>query len=132
MNIQETKLFIQEVLTTVIEDISTGNETYDKYFSKDYIQHVNSETLNYEQFKKHMKILKNTMECLKVEFHHILVEDQHVITVHQVNGVKKDKNKIKVKVMAMFKIVNNKIVLCKELTYLLEGERSDQDLGSRH
>ena len=62
----------------------------------------------------------------------MVAESDKVATIHRVNAIKHDDSHIEVQVNAFFQIKNNKIIFCDELTYLIQGEKSDRDLGSRH
>src|SRR5579862_8411692 len=86
----ETKKFIRETFMSVLENMNATEEIYSKYFSKDYIQYVNGKTLNYNDFVAHMKTLKAVMKSIKVSFKHIIVEDDKVVTIHLIDGIKKD------------------------------------------
>ena len=46
-------------------------------------------------------------------------------------GDKYSGGKVKAKVIALFVIKDNKIVLCDELTHVIAGSSEDRDLGSR-
>ena len=132
MTSDEAKKFVQEVFNHTIEDMNATEETYAKYFSKDYVQYVDGKTLKYYDFIAHMKAQKNVMKSAKVTFKYMIAEGDTVATVHLVNGIKKDGGIIEVQVNALFLIKDKKIVLCDELTHLIKGEKSDRDLGSRH
>ncbi len=132
MSPKEMKKFIQEVFINLIENRDADEKTYAKYFSKDYIQYVDGKVLDYDHFVKHMKALADTIKSAKVTFKHIVSENDKVATIHRVNAVKHDGSQIEVQVNALFQIKNNKIILCDELTYLIQGEKSDKDLASRN
>lgn len=128
----ETKIFVQEVFSNTIENMDATEETYAKYFSKDYVQYVDGKTLRYNDFVAHMKTQKSILKLAKVTFKYMLVEGDTVATIHFVHGLKKDGGIIEAQVNALFRIKDKKIVLCDELTHLIKGEKSDRDLGSRH
>jgi len=132
MSPAETKAFIKEAFTKVIEDVNASDEIYAKYFSQDYIQYVDGKTLSFSDFVKHMKVQKEVVQSVAITFKHMLVEGDKVATVHMVNAIKKDGGIIEAQVNAVFQIRDNKIILCDELTHLIKGEESDRDLGSRH
>jgi hypothetical protein len=56
-----TRSFVHSVLRTIIEDMQVEDQTYETYFSKDYIQHVDGKTLNYTEFVNHMKAQKTIL-----------------------------------------------------------------------
>lgn len=128
----EAKKFIKQAFIDLIENKSADEETCAKYFSKEYIQYVDGKVLDYDHFVKHMKTLIATIKSAKVTFKHIIAEGDKVATVHKVNAIKQDGSLVEVQINALMQIKNNKIVLCDELTYLIQGEKSDKDLGSRY
>lgn len=132
MTSNETKTFIKEVFTNTIENMHTKEETYASYFSEDYVQYVDGKILKYNDFIAHMKAQKNVMKSIKVTFKYIVVEGATVATVHLIDGIKKDGGVIQVQVNALFQIKDKKMISCDELTYLIKGEKSDKDLGSRY
>jgi predicted SnoaL-like aldol condensation-catalyzing enzyme len=132
MTPDEMKQLIHTVFSKVIEDIHAKEAVYEQYFSKEYIQHVDGKTLNYADFVSHMTVQKSVMRTIQITFKHLLVDGDKIATVHLVDGVKKNGGSIKAQVNAVFQIKNRKIVLCDELTRLIEGAPSDRDLGSRH
>jgi len=132
MSPDETKKFIKDVFINLIENRDANEETYAKYFSKDYIQYVDGKILDYDHFVRHMKALSATIKSAQVTFKQIIAERDKVATIHKVNAVKHDGSQIEVQVNAFFQIKNNKIIFCDELTYLIRGEKSDKDLASRY
>lgn len=132
MTLHEAKEFIKAAFVNLIENKNADEETCAKYFSKEYIQYVDGKILNYDHFVAHMKALMATIKSAKVTFKHIIAEGDKVTTIHRVNAVKHNGSQIEVQVNALFQIKDNKIILCDELTYLIQGEKSDKDLGSRY
>jgi ketosteroid isomerase-like protein len=132
MTPNETKQFVKEIFKNTIENMDATEETYAKYFSKDYVQYVDGKTLKYNDFIAHINALKNVLKSAKITFKHMIVEEDTVATVHLVDAVKKDGGIIEAQVNALFRIKDKKVILCDELTHLIKGEKSDRDLGSRH
>ena len=62
----------------------------------------------------------------------MLQEGNKVSTVHYVEAIKHDGNKVEAKVMALFQFEDDKIIQCDELTLITVGSKEDRDLGSRH
>lgn len=127
----ETKQLIRDAFVNVLENPDATDATYADYFSKDYIQHVDGKTLNYDGFVAHMQTLKSVVETMKVTFEQLIVDGDKVCSVHVVDAIKKDGNEVQIKVIAYMQIKDKKIVFCDELTHMLKGEKSDRDLGSR-
>src|SRR5258708_2979725 len=90
MTSDETKRFVKEIFNNVIENMDATEETYAKYFSKDYVQYVDGKILKYNDFIAHMKAQKNVMKSIKVTFKYMIAEGDTVTTVHLVDGIKKD------------------------------------------
>lgn len=132
MKSHEAKEFIKEVFKNTLENKASTEETFEKYFSKDYVQYVDGKTLRYDDFISHVKWQKKVIESFKVSFKYIIAEEDTVSTIHIVDAVKKDGSFVQAQVNAVFKIKDKKIILCDELTHLIAGEKSDSDLGSRH
>lgn len=130
MSPSEMKEFIREVFTNVMENMQATEETYAKYFSKDYVQYVDGKTLNYNQFVAHMKKQKEVFKSAKITFKYIIVEGDKIATIHVGNAVKKDGGIVEAQLNAVFQVKDGKLVLCDELSHLIKGEKSDSDLGS--
>lgn len=124
------KSFIEQVFTDVIENLGADESIISEYFSPHYIQHVDGHTLHYEEFIQHMKVQKTLLDFVKVSILHCVIEGNKISTVHQVDAKKKNGEKISVKVIAYFELEGGKIILCDELTHLLEGDAKDQNIGS--
>lgn len=131
MTISENKQLIKNMFHDVFEDTNASEITYEKYFSKDYVQYVDGKTLNYDDFVNHMRALKSALKSAKITFKYIVGEGDKVATIHIAQGIKKNGGTVETQVNAFFQIKNNKIILCDELTRLIKGEETDKDLGSR-
>lgn len=124
------KEFISEALKTVIEDMSAGESVISRYFSPDYVQYVDGQVLNYQDFLKHMAKQKTMLKSAIVSVERCIAEGNAVSTVHHVQAAKKDGSVIEAKVIAHFHLKDGRIVLCDELTKILKGSKEDQNLGS--
>ena len=122
--------FIEKTFQDVIENMEADEEIISKYFSSDYIQYVDGHVLDYSDFVKHMKKQKTLINSAKVTIDRCIVEKNKICTVHRVDINKKNDENISVKVIAYFEIENEKIILCDELTKLLQGSKEDHDIGS--
>jgi limonene-1,2-epoxide hydrolase len=125
-----SKHFIERVFKEVIEDLNANEKIISQYFSPHYIQHVDGHQLNYEDFVQHMVVQKSLLDSIKVCIEHCVIEGNAICTVHRVDAIKKNGEKIAVKVIAYFEVENKKIILCDELTHLLEGDEKNQNIGS--
>lgn len=126
------KQLIQTALHEVVENMNASEETIARYFSKDYIQKVDGKILNYAELVAHMRVQKAALMSAKVTIQYLITEGDFVASLHVVDAIKKDGSPVQVQVNAIFKIQEGKIVLCDELTHLIQGSHADRDLGSRH
>lgn len=129
---QANKQLIQNCFRDIIENMQATEKECGQYMSKDYIQKVDGKTLTYLDFIKHVKAQKQTLKSVKIIFDDILTQGNKVATHHRAYAIKKDNTEVEAEVIAFFEIKDGKIISCKELTRLVKGQSSDQDLGSRH
>ncbi|MDO4636216.1 MAG: hypothetical protein Q4B13_01550 [Lautropia sp.] len=103
-----------------------------QYFARDYVQKVDGKELDLDGLIKHLSVQKRHISQAKTEFLALVEEGLDVFSNHIVRAVKTDGRRVAVQVLAQFRFdAQDKIVLCDELTRLLEGDRADADLGSR-
>lgn len=102
-----------------------------EYFSPDYIQYVDGKKINYNDFIKHIQLLKNKISKMSISIKSIVAEDNIVFTNHEVFTIMSDGRTGKTKVIAEFRLNKGKIYYCDELTHMIEGDDKDRDLGSR-
>ena len=126
----EIKDFVKNALVDVVEDMATTEETYARYFSKKYIQYVDGKTLDYYKLISHMKAQKSILRSAKITFKHLIAEGNKVSSTHVVDAVKKNGGVIKAQVNALIELKDDKIILCDELTFLIEGSKGDEGIGS--
>ncbi|MCD6046425.1 MAG: hypothetical protein K0S08_72 [Gammaproteobacteria bacterium] len=123
---------VQEIFTDIFCTEKVDMATIARHFDASYTQYVDSETLNYDKFIQHVQALKDAVKSIKITFEHLIEEDDKVCSIHIAEAVKTNGEKIKAKVIALFQFKNDKLILCNELTHLIEGSAEDRDLGSRH
>lgn len=124
------KHIIQQVFSTILENPVFDLSLIEKYFSKNYIQFVDHQQLNYEEFILHIKKLKEKVAEQKIDIIHWAENGNIVFTHHLAKSVLKDGSIVLHKVLAEFTIEENRIIKCDELTLLLEGDLSSRNLGS--
>ena len=78
-----------------------------------------------------MEVLKNAVHSTQITFEHLVAENDKVCSIHYAQGIKSNGQKIKAKVIALFQFQDDQLILCDELTHLVEGSTEDRDLGSR-
>ncbi len=122
--------FIKEVFKEVIENMDADESVISRYFSPDYIQHVDGHTLNYTEFVEHMRVQKTVLESAKVSIEKCIETESKICTVHHVDAVKKNGDCLSVKLVAYFEVKDGKIICCDELTHLVHGHKTDKNIGS--
>ncbi|ASZ14967.1 nuclear transport factor 2 family protein [Chitinophaga pendula] len=129
---QDLKTLIKNLFEAVIEGPVHEEKIIQRYFSTDYVQHVDGKVLDYATFVAHMQALKAATQQLKVTFKALAEEGDTVFTNHEVIAEKKDGSSSRSQVIAEFRVRDGKVYYCDELTHLISGDATDRDLGSRH
>lgn len=124
------KDFIKALFRDVIENKYYDETLIHQYFSEDYVQVVDNQTLNFDTFKKHIQKLKEKVMETEVEFAGIASNENAVFTRHYVKSTLKNGEWVKHKVLAEFQLKHGKVVYCDELTIVMEGDKSERHLGS--
>ena len=125
------KQIIRSVFTNILESPVMDEVLISKYFSTDYIQYVDGKTINFEDFVKHIQVLKAKIRQISISIKSIVAEGDIVFTNHEVTATMQDGRNGKMKVIAEFRLRDNKVYYCDELTHMVEGDDKDKDLGSR-
>ncbi|WP_340620276.1 nuclear transport factor 2 family protein [Xenorhabdus siamensis] len=118
-------------LKRILENNDVNNSTIEEYFTKNYVQVVNGNELNFNDFISHINLLKETLISTKVNILSIAENENNVHTHHIVKAIKKDGEHVEFEVFARFLINESKIIRCYELTRKISGSEQDDDLGSR-
>jgi hypothetical protein len=126
------KKTIKDLFKSIFENQVYNEETINRYFAAEYIQHVDGTVLNFDQFRSHVRLQKETISTMSFEFKTLIREDDIVFSNHIVNGTTKDGRSGKIEVLAEFRFSDDKIIYCNELTHMISGDERDRDLGSRH
>lgn len=127
---KDYRKILKEMFSVVFTE---GEDRIGEYFSKDYVQYVDGKVLNYEQFVKHVRAVKEATEKLEFEFKKVVMEGNVVFTNHEVRGRTKEGREISGQVIGEFRFdENGKVSYCDELTRMEKGEEGDGDLGSRY
>lgn len=106
-------------------------EDYTKYMSTDYIEHIDGKVFNFKQWLHHMKGLKDMMKSYRLTFDEIVAEKNKIAASYVVHATKKDGSKLDIRIIAIFKIKDSKMVYCDELTHVLSTQETDKEIGSR-
>lgn len=127
----EAKAFVKKAVIYALETRGP-NMDYGKYVSKNFINHVDSNTFNFEQWKQHQKDIKKKVKSMVPHFNdsEMVAEGNQVAAVYYIDLVKNDGSKLRVKDIALFRFQNGKVTYVDELTHLIKGDIKDKDIGS--
>lgn len=128
----EYKTIIKSVFKEIFENTFFNEAVIQKYFDPEYIQEVDGKKLDYTQFCKHVRLQKETISTMSIDFQTLVAEGNVLFSNHVVSGITKDGRSGKFRVIAEFHFKNQKIIYCNELTHMISGDEKDRDLGSRH
>lgn len=126
------KAIIRNLFRDVLESSEVELSVIEKYIDPAYIQKVDGVILDYHGFIEHMKKQKQVIESMSVTFISMVEESDTVFTNHIVVAKKKDKEELRVHVIAQFTLQDGRLIACDELTRLIRGNEEDHDIGSRH
>lgn len=124
----QMKNWIQEALHYGF-DMKT--QDYTKYMSTDYIEHIDGKVFDFQQWLHHMNGLKKLMTSYTLTFDEILAENDQIATSYVVHAIRKDGGRLDIRIIAIFKIKNGKMIYCDELTHVIKGS-SDKEIGSQN
>lgn len=129
MSPNESKQFVKDAVNYALTNRNPHMD-YSKYVSKDFVNPIDGNVFNYKQWVTHQKHIKSLVKSMKPIFDEMVAEGDNVAAIYHIDIVKNDGSKLVVKDMALFKIKNNKIVYCEELTRLIKGNVKDKHIGS--
>lgn len=129
MTSQETKQFVKDAVIYALENMDP-NMDYSKYVSKNFVNPIDGNKFNYDQWVTHQKNIKKMVKSMKPTFDLLVAEGNNVAAIFRVYIIKKDGSELEVKDMGFFKIENHKIIYVEELTRLIKGNEKDQNIGS--
>lgn len=121
---------LKEWLPQALEYGFNQNTTdYTKYMSEQYVEEIDGQTFDFQQWVHHMNTLKGMMKSYSLHFNSIVAEGNKIASSYEVLATKKDGTKLNVRVIAIFTLQNGKMIHCDELTYLEGGPSADQHLS---
>lgn len=129
MTAEEQKQLVKNAVIYALET-RDPNMDYSKYVAKDFINPIDGNVFNYDQWVTHQKNIKKIVKSMQPTFDLLVAEGNHVAAIYRINIIKNDGSKLEVKDMAFFTIKNQKISYCEELTRLIKGDQKDKDIGS--
>ena len=124
------KELIRTVFHLLFESESLDETVITSYFSTDYVQHVDNETLDFTEFISHIKKVREKIASCRINFNTLIVENNIVFSNHTVNAIMKNGASIQQHVLAEFRLCNGRINFCDELTCHQKGDKSESNLGS--
>lgn len=130
MNKNEIYTFLSNMYKDVLLDLNVNKVS--EYFSPDYIQVTDGVQSNLNEFLNHLLTLKRIVKSLSQSpFYHFLYdEEEGAVTLrYDVNIEKRTGEKGKVEVIAIFTLINGKIIKCHELTCPLKNKEEFGDIG---
>lgn len=129
MSSDESKQFVKNAVIYALEN-TNPNMDYSKFVSKNFVNHIDGNKFNYEQWVTHQKNIKKIVKSMKPTFNLLIAEDNNVAAIYYIKIEKNDGSELEVKDMAFFKIKDHKIIYCEELTRLTQGNQLDKNIGS--
>jgi hypothetical protein len=106
-------------------------QDYTKYISTSYIEHIDGKVFNFQQWLHHMSGIKDLMKSYTLTFDEIIAEGDQLAASYVVHATKKDGSKLDIRIIAIFKIKDGKMVYCDELTHVINGAATDKQIGSQ-
>lgn len=100
-----------------------------EFFSPQYRQYVDGESLDFRGFVEHMARLKQLTHAIELTIIAIAHANQEVLTHHRVAVSKKGGGVSHVDVLTHFTLQDGMIIRCEELTRLIQGAEEDHSLG---
>jgi predicted SnoaL-like aldol condensation-catalyzing enzyme len=128
---EQNKSLIRQMFQDVLERDAFDETVIARYFSPSYIQHADGKTLDYAGLVNHVREVKRTATKLRFIFEQMLAEGNRVMDIHRVEGGKRTGGRFAVRLFSLWVIEDGKIVLCDELSHVVQGEAGDRDLSSR-
>lgn len=120
---------VVESMFQVFANTKSSLNDFSKYISPAYTQTADGHTLNYQGFLTHVQGLHNAMTSIYFTFDQIVSEGDVVATHHIANGVEKNGQHVETEFFAFFTLKNHKIILCQEVSRLIQGSAADRNLS---
>ncbi len=126
----DNKELVRKAFNSLFECESISRETILLYFSEDYIQCVDGNTLGVDDFIKHVFKVHEMVTACKITFQTLMAENDLVFSNHIVDAVMSNGEHLQHHVLVEFQMRDGKIIRCDELTRLQKGCASGSNLGS--
>jgi len=129
MDATQSKQFVKDAVVYALTN-KDPNMDYSKYVSKDFVNPIDGNVFNYQQWVTHQKHIKSMVKSMTPTFDWMVADGDNVAAIYHIAIIKNNGDKLTVKDLAFFKIKNNKVVYCEELTRLVKGNEADKNIGS--
>jgi ABC-type antimicrobial peptide transport system ATPase subunit len=83
------KQLVKTAVTYVLENPNPDMD-YSKYVSKDFINPIDGNTFNYDQWVTHQKNIKNMLKSMKPTFNFMMTEGNNIFAIYHIKLIKKD------------------------------------------
>lgn len=124
------KTFIREGFKTMFSSSDFNENFIREMVDSSYIQYVDGQTMEFEEFIQHIKVLKKRTKSIEIDFKTLVEEGEIVFSNHIITATMTDNTKTVIHVIAEFRIRNKKVYYCNELTSLIDGDLENSNLGS--
>ncbi|MGY5955298.1 nuclear transport factor 2 family protein [Kosakonia sp. BK9b] len=120
---------VVQALQTIVCHPEHNEARIHEFFSPEYQQYVDGESLDLRGFVEHMARLKQLTHAMEITIIAIAHANQEVLTHHRVAVSKKGGEVSHVDVLAHFTLQDGMIIRCEELTRLIQGAAEDRSLA---
>jgi hypothetical protein len=129
---QSNKDRLRAMFEEVFISSTYSDETVDRYFTSDYVQSVDGKVLHLERFRQHIRVQKEALRGLSIEFKTLAGEGDVVFSNHIAKAETIEGRMSEIHVIAEFRFRDGRVMACDELSHMVSGHEQDRDLGSRH
>ncbi len=129
MGSEEVRSFLEEFFR-LFADPSISADVFGRLMTPDYVQRVDGIELDFAGFIAHRTKLLEALSDMKVTFEHYVGDGRSAATVHLADVVKKNGDKVQLKVIAFYQLKDRRLSYVEELTFLVAGSHEDKNLGS--
>lgn len=125
------KVLLQQAFDCAFQGSTLDLPALARSFGADYVQHVNGQTLDRAQFVAHLQALRQSTRRIEIRFRQLIGTDNLLFSQHLAEVETLDGQRSVHQVHALFRFEHGLIVECDELTHMLSGAATSQDLAAR-
>lgn len=126
----DNKELVKTVFNLLFESKKMNTEEISAYFSRDYVQIVGKEFLNFEDFICHVRKVREKLSSCHITFQTLISEGNIVFSNHMVDAILRNGTLLRQHILAEFEVQDGKIIRCDELACQLDGDVSEKNLAS--